>query len=59
MKILATFGAPTVEVDTEGEPGGNARERRTKQTKKTTQRGKPGQTEIKQQRKTLGVGQTI
>ena len=30
-----------------------------KKTKKTTHRGKPRQTEIKQQRKTLGTGQTI
>ena len=30
-----------------------------KKTKKTTHRGKPRQTEIKQQRQTLGAGQTM
>ena len=43
----------------EGEPGGIAKNEEQKKTKKTTHGGKPRQTEIKQQRKTLGAGQTI
>ena len=42
----------------EGEPGGIARNEEQKKTKKTTHRGKPRQTETKQQRNTLGAGQT-
>ena len=42
----------------EGEPGGIAGNEEQKKTKKTTHRGKPRQTETKQQRKTLGAGQT-
>ena len=40
----------------EGEPGGIARNEEQKKTKETTQRGKPRQTELKQQRKTLRNG---
>ena len=43
----------------EGEPGGIARNEEQKKTQKTTHRGKPRQTYVKQQRKTLGSGQTI
>ena len=42
----------------EGEPGGIAKNEEQKKTKKTTHRGKPRQTEMKQ-RKTLGARQTI
>ena len=42
----------------EGEPGGIAKNEEQKKTKKTTHRGKPRQTEIKQQRKTLQARQT-